>query len=84
LISALSVLVSLVGNLSDLLVIVAAGLVAGPLAFALALYPLLRGRKWARIAGVVAAMLAVATFAISLALIYGISHGCDDAPSCSS
>jgi hypothetical protein len=76
---ALSVLISLVGNSSDVLLL-AAGVVAGPFAFTLALYPALGARNGARIAGVLAAMLALATFAISLAVVYGLSHGGESAP----
>jgi hypothetical protein len=82
LLSALSVLISLAGNVADVLFL-AAGIVAGPPAFALALYPVLRARNGARIAGVLAAKLALATFAISLAVVYGLSHGCGDAAHCS-
>jgi hypothetical protein len=71
----------LLANLSNLFDI--AGVFTGPLAFAFAVLAIWRGRGWARGVGLVAAILALAAFAIGLALIYGLSHGCGDAPGCS-
>jgi ABC-type uncharacterized transport system YnjBCD permease subunit len=81
LIAALSLVLALLANLSNLFVV--GGLFAGPIAFLFALFALWRGRRWARIVAFVAALLAAAAFAISLAVIYGLSHGCGDAPGCS-
>jgi hypothetical protein len=80
-VAALSLLVALLANVSNFFVI--GGVFTGPLAFAFAVFAIWRGRGWARLVGLVAAILAAAAFAISLALIYGLSHGCGDAPGCS-
>jgi len=70
--AALALLLSLLANVSDLFDI--AGVVGGPLALAFALFAAKRGRGFARITALVAALLAVAAFAIGIALIYGLSH----------
>jgi hypothetical protein len=77
----LSLIAALLANLSNFFII--GGLFTGPLAFAFALFAIWRGRGWARLVALVAAILAAAAFAISLAVIYGLSHGCGDAPGCS-
>jgi hypothetical protein len=81
LISTLSLVLALLANASNLFIV--GGAFAGPIAFLFALVALWRGRGWARVVAFVAALLAVGAFAISLALIYGLSHGCSDAPGCS-
>jgi hypothetical protein len=81
LISTLSLVLALLANASNLFIV--GGVFAGPIAFLFAVFVLWRGRGWARFVAFVAALLAVGAFAISLALIYGLSHGCSDAPGCS-
>jgi hypothetical protein len=81
LIAALSLVLSLLANGSNLFIV--GGAFAGPIAFLFAFFALWRGRGWARVVAFVGALLAAAAFAISLALIYGLSHGCSDAPGCS-
>lgn len=81
LIAALSVVIALLANVSNLFIV--GGVLAGPIAFLFALFALWRCRGWARILAFVAALLAVGAFAISLALIHGLSNGCGDAPGCS-
>ena len=71
-VATLSLLASLLANASNLFII--GGVFAGPIAFLLALVAVWRGRGWARILAFVAALLAVAAFVLSLALIYGLSH----------
>ena len=71
-IATLWLVLSLLANVSNLFII--GGAFAGPIALAFALFGLWRGRGWARIMAFVAALLAVGAFAISLALIYGLSH----------
>jgi hypothetical protein len=80
-VAPLSLLLALIANLSNLFNI--AGVFTGPLALAFAAFAIWRGRRWVRLTAVVAALLAIAAFAIGLALIYGLSHGCADAPGCS-
>jgi hypothetical protein len=81
LLAALSLLLALLANMSNIFII--GGVAAGPLALAVAIYPLWRGRGFARVIALVAAILAVAAFALSLALIYGLSHNqCPEAPGC--
>ena len=59
------------------------GVLTGPIALLAAAYPLWRGRGWARALALVAALLAVAAFAISLIAINGLMHDpCGDAPGC--
>jgi ABC-type polysaccharide transport system permease subunit len=81
LVSTLSLVLALLANVSNLFII--GGVFAGPVAFLFAALAIWRGRGWARIVAFVAALLAVGAFAISLALIDGLSHGCSDAPGCS-
>jgi uncharacterized membrane protein (GlpM family) len=71
LVSALSLLLALLANASNFFL---AGVVTGPIALLVAAYPLWRGRGWVRLVAFVAALLALAAFAISLAAIYGLSH----------
>jgi hypothetical protein len=80
LVSTLSLVLALLANVSNLFIV--GGVFAGPIAFLFALFALWRGRGWARIVAFVAALFAASAFAISLALIYGLSHGCSDAPGC--
>jgi predicted PurR-regulated permease PerM len=79
LVATLSLLAALLANASNFFL---AGVAAGPIAFVLALYAIWRSRGWPRIVSLVAALLAIAAFVISLAAIYGLSHGCGDAPNC--
>jgi hypothetical protein len=82
LVAALALLLSLLANASNFFL---AGVLTGPIALLVAAYPLWRGRGRARVLAFVAALLALAAFAISLALIYGLSHDpCGDAPGCAS
>jgi len=79
--AALSVLLSLLANMSNIFII--AGVATGPIAFVFALVAVRRGRGWARVIALVAAMLALAAFAISIALIHGLSHDqCPETPAC--
>jgi uncharacterized membrane protein (GlpM family) len=71
LIAVLSLLLALLANASNFFL---AGVLTGPIALLVAAYPLWRGRGWARAVACVAALLALAAFAISLAAIYGLSH----------
>jgi uncharacterized membrane protein (UPF0136 family) len=78
LIAALALLLALLANASNFFL---AGVLTGPVALLVAAYPLWRGRGWTRALALVAALLAVAAFAISLAVIYGLSHDpCGDGP----
>jgi uncharacterized membrane protein (GlpM family) len=72
LVAALSLLLALLANASNFFL---AGVVTGPIALLAAAYPLWRARGWVQLVAFVAALLALAAFAISLAAIYGLSHG---------
>jgi hypothetical protein len=76
----LSLLLALLANASNFFL---AGVLTGPIALLFAAFPLWRGRGWARALAFVAALLAAAAFAISVAVIYGLSHDpCPEAPGC--
>ena len=82
LVAVLSLLLALLANASNFFL---AGVLTGPIALLVAAYPLWRGLGWARVLAFVAALLALAAFAISLAAIYGLSHHtCPEAPGCAS
>jgi hypothetical protein len=80
LIAALSLLLALVATASSFFLW---GVLTGPIALLVAVFPLWRGRGWARALALVAALLAVAAFAISVIAINGLMNDpCGDAPGC--
>jgi membrane protein implicated in regulation of membrane protease activity len=71
-VAAAAILLALLANAANFFL---AGFAAGPIALGFAAYGLWRCRGWTRAVSLVAALLSVAAFVISVVALYGLSHG---------